>query len=99
MFIHYLNDADSQRQFVDAANFLPTRADLVEEGIDYGTRPEDMAVRLADITRTPESVYTSAYSPEFAPAATEFVDVFAEVVSGQRELAAAMEELAASLDG
>lgn len=99
LFIHYMNTAESQRQFVDASNFLPTRANLVQEGVDYTQRPEDMAVFLEDITRTPEEAYASAYSPEFSAAATEFVEAYAKVVAGQTDLPAAMEELAGVLDG
>lgn len=99
LFIHHMNDAEQQGQFVDASNFLPTRVDLVEEGVDYGKRPEDMAVFLEDITRTPPAAYASAYSPEFAAAANEFLEAYAEVVAGQAELSEAMEDLSSTLGG
>lgn len=99
LFLHWMNDAEQQGQFVDASNFLPTRQDLVDEGVDYASRPEDMQVFLEDVQRTPEAAYASAYSPEFSAAATEFVDSFAVVVAGQDDLSAAMEDLASTLDG
>lgn len=99
LFIHWMNEAEAQTQFVDASNFLPTRTDLVEEGVDYAKRSEDMNVFLQDITRTPQEAFASAYSPEFAAAATEFLEAYAEVVAGQAELSDAMEDLAGTLGG
>jgi alpha-1,4-digalacturonate transport system substrate-binding protein len=94
-----MNEAEAQTQFVDASNFLPTRVDLVEEGVDYAKRSEDMNVFLQDVTRTPQEAFASAYSPEFAAAATEFLEAYAEVVAGQAELSDAMEDLAGTLGG
>lgn len=99
LFIHWMNEAEQQTEFLDASNFLPTRSDLVEQGVDYTKRSEDMAVFLEDISRTPEAAYASAYSPEFSAAATEFLEAYAEVVAGQAELSAAMEDLASTLGG
>lgn len=97
LFIHWMNSAESQESFVNAANFLPTRTDLVDQGVDYDQRPDDMSVFLEDVARTPEGAYTSTYSPLFAAAATDFVDAFATVVAGNTELSEAMQDLADSL--
>lgn len=99
LFLHYMNTAEAQEQFVTASNFLPTRQDLVDEGVEYDQRPDDMAVFLEDLRRTPEAAFSSAYSPEFAPAAEEFVQAYAEVVAGKQDLAEAMESLASTVNG
>lgn len=97
LFLWWMNDTEQQREFVDASNFLPTRADLVDEGVEYASRSEDMNVFLEDISRTPEAAYASAYSPEFGAAATEFVEFYAQVVAGQMDLSEAMEDLSSTL--
>lgn len=99
LFLWWMNDTEQQRQFVDASNFLPTRTDLVEDGVEYASRSEDMNVFLSDISRTPEAAYASAYSPEFGAAATEFVEIYAQVVAGQMDLSEAMEDLSGTLGG
>ncbi len=39
-FLDYVTTADPMREFCATSSLLPTRADLIESGIDFATRPE-----------------------------------------------------------
>lgn len=97
-FLKFMNTAESQKAFITSSNFLPTRADLAKEGVQYSVRPEDMAVFLSDLEATPKEAYACAYDTNFDAAAQELVKSISTVVAGQKELAPAMDELKSALE-
>lgn len=92
-FVRFMNTAENQETFITAGGFLPTRADLTEQGVTYPARQEDMDVFLQDLARTPEVGYAAAADPAFTGAATALVDEISEVVAGTKDLPAAVADL------
>ncbi|MBC9727886.1 sugar ABC transporter substrate-binding protein [Streptomyces sp. TRM68367] len=82
-FIAFMNSKESQEQMAKEANFLPTRQDLISSGLTYPKRNADMQVYLADVARTPEAAYGTAYSPAFQATADATVKELAKVLAGQ----------------
>lgn len=92
-FIRFMNTTENQETFIAASGFLPTRADLSEQGVEYPERQEDMEVFLQDLERTPELGYEANAAPAFAGAGTELVEEISQVVAGEKDLATAMSDL------
>lgn len=97
-FLQFMNSTESQKTFITASAFMPTRADLTESGVEYPVRNEEMGVFVADLAETPAEAYAACYDPNFDAAAQEFITEFAEVVAGNKDLATAMEDLRGSID-
>ncbi|SDI40107.1 carbohydrate ABC transporter substrate-binding protein, CUT1 family [Arthrobacter subterraneus] len=92
-FIRFMNTAENQETFITAGGFLPTRADLSEEGVEYPERQEDMDVFLQDLERTPELGYEANAAPAFAGAGTELVEEISKVLADEKDLTTAMSDL------
>jgi alpha-1,4-digalacturonate transport system substrate-binding protein len=92
-FVEWMNQSANQAELVAGASWLPTRNDLIEQGIEYPDRSEDMAVFIADVAETPEDTYLSLGSPAFGPSATALVEEIAFVVAGENDPAGAVETL------
>lgn len=97
-FLQFMNSTESQRAFITASAFMPTRADLTESGVEYPVRNEEMGVFVTDLGETPPEAYAACYDPNFDAAAQEFITEFAEVIAGNKDLGTAMEDLRASID-
>ena len=97
-FLEFMNSTESQKSFISASAFMPTRADLTESGVEYPVRNEEMGIFVDDLAETPTEAYAACYDANFDAAAQEFVAEFAAVVSGNKDLATAMEDLRASID-
>lgn len=87
-FIQFLNTKEMQAKIDQAAMWLPTRNDLIKEGVAYPQRSEDMKVFTADIANTPGYAFASNSSPAFGGYATAFLKEFAKAVAGQQDAAA-----------
>ncbi|ALG09268.1 extracellular solute-binding protein [Kibdelosporangium phytohabitans] len=85
-FVAFMNSRPAQEKFAKEAKFLPTRKDLVAEGVQYPDRSADMAMFLADVKRTDPGSYASNYSPGFSPTATAVVKELAAAVAGQQSV-------------
>lgn len=94
-FVEWMNRAENQRSLAEMAAWLPTRVDLIEEGITYPTRSDDMAVFIADVAITPDDTYLSLGSPAFDPSATALVEEIALVVAGEEDVPTAVENIVA----
>lgn len=94
-FVQFMNSTEVQRGLAEGASWLPTRNDLIESGIEYPTRGEDMSVFLADVAATPEDTYLSLASPAFSGAATALVEEIALVVAGEEDVPTAVENIIA----
>jgi alpha-1,4-digalacturonate transport system substrate-binding protein len=97
-FIAFMNSRESQERLDQAANFLPTRKDLIDSGVTYPTRDADMGVFLDDVERTPEAAYGSAYSPAFAAAADATVVELSKVLAGDSSPRDAAEAIRAAAE-
>ena len=86
-FVEWMNRAEAQRAMSEQAFWLPTRRDLVDSGITYPSRTEDMSVFLAGVTATPEDTYATNGSPAFTPSATLFVEEISKLFAGQQDAA------------
>lgn len=86
-FIAFMNSRAAQERFATEAKFLPTRKDLIAEGVRYPDRAEDMAVFLADVRRTDPAGFASNYNPGFSPTATAVVKELASAIAGQQSTA------------
>lgn len=82
-FVAFMNSKESQAQMSAEANFLPTRKDLMDGGVSYTNRPDDMKVFLADVSKTPKYAFGSAYSPAFSASATVMQKEIGAVLAGK----------------
>jgi alpha-1,4-digalacturonate transport system substrate-binding protein len=83
-FVRYLADTEQMEQMDKAAFWLPTRVDLVGQGVKYATRSADMGVFQSDAAKTP----AAAYGIQSVPTLTGVIynklrDLMTEVMAGK----------------
>jgi alpha-1,4-digalacturonate transport system substrate-binding protein len=86
-FVDWMNRPDNQRKLDAMAHWMPTRTELVEEGIDYPTRDQDMQVFLSELEKTPEDTYATTTNPNFDESADILVEEMDKTVAGQQDVA------------
>lgn len=86
-FVDWMNQPENQRKLDEQALWLPTRTELVEEGIPYPTRGRDMKMFLSEVTRTPQDTYASTSHAHFNEAADVLVAEMDKTVAGQQDVA------------
>jgi len=86
-FVDWMNRAENQQELDQKAFWLPTRTSLVEEGISYPERGQDMDVFLSDLAKTPDDTYSTFTHPNFDPAADALVAEMDKAVAGQQDVA------------
>ncbi|CAN5149644.1 ABC transporter substrate-binding protein [soil metagenome] len=84
--ISFLGSREAMETYALRAQFLPTRNDLIEEGIAYEDRAEDMAVFLADIPRLPDATYNDNYNRVFGPVAGIAADQISRALAGEADV-------------
>ena len=83
-FLYYLSDADQMEEMDKNAFWIPTRNDLVNQGIKYPTRAADMAVFLKDTANTPAATYGIQSVPTLTgPIYNKLRDLMTEVMAGK----------------
>jgi len=87
-FVEWMNRAEPQRAMSEQAFWLPTRTDLVESGITYPDRSDDMGAFLSDVAATPEDTYATNGSPAFDGSAKLLVEEISKLFAGQQDAAA-----------
>ncbi|HHU38948.1 MAG TPA: extracellular solute-binding protein [Propionibacterium sp.] len=92
-FIAFMNSAEAQTHMAIEANFLPTRNDLIEQGIEYTNRGDDMKVFLADVALTPDDTYPANFSPVFGATGREVITQIGEVMQGGKTAQEASEAI------
>lgn len=92
-FVDWMNRAENQRKLHEQAFWLPTRTELVEQGLEYSKRGQDMQVFLSDVSRTPLDTYATFTHPRFTEAADMLVAEIDKTVAGQRDVAATVESV------
>jgi alpha-1,4-digalacturonate transport system substrate-binding protein len=95
-FVEFMNSTDTQRALDEGASWLPTRNDLIESGIEYPDRNDDMNVFLADVAATPDDTYLSLASPAFSAGADALRDEIGLVVAGEEDVPTAVENIIAA---
>ena len=93
-FIAFMNSAEAQTHMAVEANFLPTRNDLIEQGIEYTNRGDDMKVFLADVALTPDDTYPANFSPVFGATGREVIAEIGAVMQGSKSAQEASEAIA-----
>ena len=83
-FLRFLADTAQMEQMDKNAFWLPTRVDLVSQGVKYATRSADMSVFQADAAKTP----AAAYGIQSVPTLTGNIynklrDLMTEVMAGK----------------
>lgn len=81
--ISFLGGKESMTQYAQDALFLPTRNDLIAEGIKYPVQNEVMNVFLQGIPLLPKGSYADNYHPKYGPVANEVRDRITQVLAGE----------------
>jgi len=97
-FVQWMNRTEQQERLVGEALFLPTRQDLVSQGIDYPQRGPDMEVFLADVKRTPEDTYESNAHPAFGATADYLAEEISETLAEEQDVSTAVEDTIAEAE-
>ena len=64
-FLEFLASDEEMKQFCIDAQFIPVRTSLVQEGLDYKLRPEDMGVFVNQSETVPETMAREQTFPDF----------------------------------
>jgi multiple sugar transport system substrate-binding protein len=64
-FLEFLASDEEMKQFCIDAQFIPVRTSLVQEGLDYKLRPEDMDVFVKQSETVPETMAREQTFPDF----------------------------------
>jgi multiple sugar transport system substrate-binding protein len=102
-FLDFLTQADQMRAFCEASSLLPTRADLVDDGIEFVARPDLSEVFLGQAAVVQPEDAGQVASPDMASIITVLKDQLeASFVGGQgvdATLAAMTDGIAAATGG
>lgn len=80
--IEFLGSKDAMRQFARESLFLPTRNDLIKEGVEYPYASDVMNTFLQGIPLLPEAAYEN-YNMYFGPVANEVRDRVTQAILGE----------------
>ncbi len=89
--VEFLGGADAMTEYVSKAMFLPTRKDLVRQGVKYPTHNEDMNVFVKGVGQLPQSAYIDNYNLHFGQVANEVRDRVTQVITGELAVDKALE--------
>jgi len=90
-FIEYLGSKEAMAKFVTRALFLPTRQDLIQSGVDYAIRGNDMNVFIRDIPRLTKTSYIDDYAREGGAVADVVADRVTQAIIGQMTVQQALD--------
>jgi alpha-1,4-digalacturonate transport system substrate-binding protein len=79
--VEFLGGADAMSEYASKAMFLPTRKDLVRQGVTYPARNEDMNVFVKGVGQLPQSAYVDNYNLHFGQVANEARDRVTQVIT------------------
>ena len=88
--LEFLGSKEAMRQYAQEALFLPTRNDLIKEGIKYPTENEVMNIFLKGIQRLPSAAYVDNYNNYFGPVANEVRDRVTQAILGETSVGEAI---------
>jgi alpha-1,4-digalacturonate transport system substrate-binding protein len=82
-FMEYLGSRASIAALDQEAYFLPTRNDLLREGVRYGGNNDDMNTFIKGIGMLPKSAFLDNNNAHFGPVADEVRDRVTQVIIGE----------------
>lgn len=98
-FLHFLADAKQMEEICKNAFWLPTRNDLVAQGIKYPTRAGDMNIFQADTGKTPAAAYGIQSVPTLTgPIYNKLRDLMTEVMAGKITVKQLVQQQSAFID-
>ncbi len=89
--MEFLGGADAMSEYSAKAMFLPTRKDLVRQGINFPARKDDMNLFVKGIGTLPQSAYVDNYNLRFGPIANEVRDRVTQAIVGELSVDKALE--------
>jgi alpha-1,4-digalacturonate transport system substrate-binding protein len=89
--VEFLGGADAMTEYASKAMFLPTRKDLVQRGVKYPARNEDMNVFVKGVGQLPASAYVDNYNQRFGQVANEVRDRVTQAIVGELTVEKALE--------
>ncbi len=89
--MEFLGGAPAMTEYASRAMFLPTRKDLVSQGITYPARNEDMNTFVKGLGMLPASAYVDNYNLRFGPVANEVRDRVTQAIVGELTVEKALE--------
>jgi alpha-1,4-digalacturonate transport system substrate-binding protein len=89
--MEFLGGADAMTEYSTKAMFLPTRKDLIRQGVKFPARNEDMNVFLKGVGTLPQSAYVDNYNLRFGPIANEVRDRVTQAIVGELGVDKALE--------
>ena len=98
-FLQFMNSKEQQAQIDPVAGWLPTRRDLVESGVTYPERGDDMNIFLADVAKTPTEDFATVSSPAFSASATSLVEQMSALAAGEVDVPTAVAALQKEITG
>jgi alpha-1,4-digalacturonate transport system substrate-binding protein len=81
--LEFLGSAEAMTEYTAKAMFLPTRQDLIKQGIKYPARNDDMNVFIKGVGMLPKSAYVDNYNLRFGPVANEVRDRVTQAIVGE----------------
>ncbi|MFQ3621262.1 MAG: extracellular solute-binding protein [Spirochaetales bacterium] len=81
--MEFLGSAESMTEYASKAMFLPTRKDLLQKGIQYPVRNEDMNTFIRGLANLPKSAFGDNYHLRFGPIANEVRDRITQAITGE----------------
>jgi alpha-1,4-digalacturonate transport system substrate-binding protein len=89
--MEFLGGADAMTEYSAKAMFLPTRKDLVRQGINFPARKDDMNLFIKGVGALPQSAYVDNYNLRFGPIANEVRDRVTQAIVGELNVDKALE--------
>jgi alpha-1,4-digalacturonate transport system substrate-binding protein len=89
--MEFLGSADAMTEYSAKAMFLPTRKDLVRQGINFPARKDDMNLFVKGVGTLPQSAYVDNYNLRFGPIANEVRDRVTQAIVGELSVDKALE--------
>ena len=89
--VEFLGGADAASEYASKAMFLPTRKDLVRQGVKYPARNDDMNAFIKGVGQLPSSAYVDNYNLRFGQVANEVRDRVTQAIVGELSVDKALE--------
>lgn len=96
-FFDHMTNADQMRAFCESASLLPTRADLIEKGIDFKVRPELSPVFVGQASSVKAQDSGQVASPSMSKIITVLKDNLESAFVGGQDTAAALSSMSSGI--
>ncbi len=97
-FLEFVTQEEEMREFCEGASLLPTRADLVESGIEFAARPELSEVFIGQATQVQASDSGQVASPNMSEIITVLQDQLEKAFVGGQDVETTIAGLSAGID-